>query len=143
MLIKNSKDLSNHKHLHNDVCVSLHHNTLSPSILAQACPSHIAKWRVPKWRVPLRQKQPFSTDDAIITCVQISDKLRHTWCQCSKDKGKISDIINLSWLLFNLWLIKSKNYRHPGMSPHFQFYTSKIFFEGINNLWLLSASCKA
>ena len=39
MLIKNSKDLSNHKHLHNDVCVSLRHNTLSPSILAQTCPS--------------------------------------------------------------------------------------------------------
>ena len=41
MLIKNTKDLSNHKHLQSDVCVSLRHNTLSPSILAQTWPSNI------------------------------------------------------------------------------------------------------
>ena len=47
-----------HKHLHNDVCVSLRHNTLSPSILAQTCPS---KWRVPRWRVALGQNPPISS----------------------------------------------------------------------------------
>ena len=62
MLIKNTKDLSNHKHLHNDVCVSLRHNTLSPSILAQTCLSNITGRRVPKRRVMLTQNIPlFST----------------------------------------------------------------------------------
>ena len=57
MLIKNSKDLSNHKHLHNDVCVSLRHNTLSPSILAQTC--HSGR-RVPRRRVPWGKTIKFS-----------------------------------------------------------------------------------
>ena len=45
------------------VCVSLRHNTLSPSIVAQACPSHITWWRDPKWRDQLSQNPYiFSTD---------------------------------------------------------------------------------
>ena len=52
LILKNAykKIAKYHKHLHNGVCVSLRHNTLSPSILAQTCPSNIAKWGEQRWR---------------------------------------------------------------------------------------------